>query len=1290
VTGVLPADLKAAAALGGEMGQRLLSFDWAGHPLGDPAGWPAAMRATVAAALASRFPIVLWFGPELRLIYNDAYIPMLGDKHPAALGRPGAEVWWDIWDVVGPLMDSVVGSGIATWSDDLLLMLVNDGRRQERYFTFTYSPILGEAGEMAGVFCAVAETTERVLGERRLRTLNALAAALLDAQSPDGVLAASIEVCAGHDADLPFAAVYLADGPLTAAWAHRATPGAAGLLPRSLAPLLDAASTDSDGLCVVTGLRSLLPELAARFGDRGPEQALVMPVSTLAGGAPAKVLLLGLNPDRPLDEQYRGFCRLLADQVSAALAGARAYEDERRRAELLAELDRAKTAFLTNVSHEFRTPLTLMLGPLDDLIAMAGDDPETRGYLEIVRRNGLRLLRLVNSLLDFSRIEAGKVAPRLAVTDLGGLTAGVASSFAHVCRLAGLDLVLDCQPVWAEVDPGMWEIIVANLVSNAIKYTFAGSVTVRVGPGGDGGVELTVGDTGTGIAAADLPHLFERFYRASAGRARSAEGVGIGLALVKGHVEMHDGTISIDSAPDAGTTVTVRLPPARVRPPETPAPDACGLPAAYGNAYAEEALQWAGAPKAEADRGTGEPGRPLVLVADDNADMRAHLTRVLGERFSVLAASDGGQALELARRYQPDLLLTDVMMPGLDGFALAAAVRADPELAPLPVIMLSARAGIEAASDGLIAGADDYLVKPFSSADLVNRVAARLEAAGRDRARGRHDEAAVSRGLALAALGTALSAARSVEEAVDALLAAPLCSPPAAGAGAGLLDAERGQLRVTYRGRIRAEAVDRYHVIDLDAPVPLADVARTGRLMAVPDTARLVPLYAQVSADVAPDTRASIMHPLRAADGSVIGGVGLSWPQPREFSPSDVEVTARAAAMLGRTLARITAVQREHQIAMALQERLLDPGKGSTAAVMAAAYQPAAEAMRVGGDWYTVTPLGPGRVGISVGDVAGHGLDAAATMGQLRSALSAAALASGDPAAVLEVVDRYACGLPGEAFATASYAIVDTAAGTVEYASAGHPYPLVVTIDGDTRYLTGSRRPPLTARSPSPRAPVAAARDGLPPGSLLILYTDGLIERRGESLDAGFARLAEAAASCAWLPAGAVCAALLERMAGPGGYADDVAIAAVRPAGTTPGCHVDALPASFAEMADARRRLRGWLEGLVPGQWADRILLAAGETLANAIEHGSGSDPDQTVGIEAFAEADAVTVTVSDSGRWAKDSAASRSAGRGQGLSVIHGMADNVRTVRGPLGTRVMLTWRAGSRAAVPGRRPPS
>jgi hypothetical protein len=272
------------------MGRRLMSFDWAGHPLGDPATWSPAVRATVAVALASRFPTVLWLGERLHLVYNDAYIPVLGDKHPAALGGAGAEVWWDIWDVIGPMLGSVVQTGVATWSDDLMLMLVNDGRRQERYFTFTYSPIIGAQGQGEGVFCVVTETTERVLGERRLQALNALSAALIDAQSADAALAAAAGVFTVHDADLPFAAIYLAGGPERGARLYRATPGVAGLLPATLAQLLDAPGTGKNGVRVVGGLPSLLPGLASRFGDLCPEQALVLPLGEMTDGAPGPMV----------------------------------------------------------------------------------------------------------------------------------------------------------------------------------------------------------------------------------------------------------------------------------------------------------------------------------------------------------------------------------------------------------------------------------------------------------------------------------------------------------------------------------------------------------------------------------------------------------------------------------------------------------------------------------------------------------------------------------------------------------------------------------------------------------------------------------------------------------------------------------------------------------------------------------------------------------------------------------------------------------------------------------------
>ena len=580
-----------AASLGGEMGSRILSYDWSAHPLGDPAEWSAAVRTTVATALACRFPTVLWLGDQLRLIYNDGYIPMLGDKHPTALGSAGADVWWDIWDVISPLLEGVVTTGKATWSDDLKLMVMNDGRRRERYFTFTYSPIIGAGGAIEGVFCAVAETTEQVLSERRLRTLSTLAAALMDAQSVDTALDTAIDVCAHHPADLPFAAVYASDEADSRVRLRGATPGATAGLPQLLASFTDRGSVEADGLRTVPALPILFPSLATRLGDDCPEQAMVIMLSGAADavtdGSPTAALVLGLSRYRPLDDQYRGFCRLVADQVSATMANTTAYQGERRRAEALAQLDQAKTTFLANVSHEFRTPLTLMLGPLDDALASLSGDDALVDRLRIVQRNGRRLLRMVNALLDFSRIEAGQTQPQLAVVDLGALTAGIASSFAEVCRIAGIELVLDCHPILAEADTAMWETIVLNLVSNAFKYTLTGSITVTVAPDRDGAT-TTVSDTGTGIAAEHLPRLFDRFYRPEGTGGRTAEGSGIGLALVRSLVEMHHGSIDVDSTPGQGTTVRVSLPAADDGP-SAGAADGTAR-SAKGNDYADEAL----------------------------------------------------------------------------------------------------------------------------------------------------------------------------------------------------------------------------------------------------------------------------------------------------------------------------------------------------------------------------------------------------------------------------------------------------------------------------------------------------------------------------------------------------------------------------------------------------------------------------------------------------------------------------------------------------------------------------
>ncbi|OBI12176.1 histidine kinase [Mycobacterium sp. E2462] len=1279
MTARLPADLAAAVSLGGEMGRRFAEFDWDSHPLGSPQSWPSEVRAAVATTLASRFPLALWLGPEdLFVVYNEAYIEILGDKHPAALGRPGRDVWWDIWDSINPMLSGVVATGEATWSRDLMLAMVTAGRREERYFTFTYSPLMGADGRPFGIFCPSYETTERVLSERRLHLLNTVAAAMLETRSVDDAVGVAVTVCAGQPADLPFVAVYVEDEAAGAVTLRGATTSVLPLLPRELAQLAggDAATLSRAETRLIDDVASAIPGIAEVLGPHCPEQALVLPLGeATVGGA----LVVGISPRRPLDTQYSGFCQLLADQLSSTFASIVSYEQQRQRADALVELDRAKTAFLTNVSHEFRTPLTLLLGPLDD--ALSGAEPESvlAERLSTAGRNARRLQRLVDSLLDFSRIEAGRANAKLVCTDVGALTEQIASSFAELCHRAGLELELDCEAALADVDAAMWETIVLNLLSNAVKYTLRGSIAVRVRAEA-GRCSIAVRDTGVGIDADDVNRLFERFYRADNARGRSVEGTGIGLSLVRGLVELHRGTVHIDSAVDHGTTVTISLPQSN----SSAAPDqvAAGAPDAT-NPYVAETSQWV-TPLAEPDAAQDAPhsARQLVLIADDNADMRAHIDRVLSPRYDTVLVADGDSALATARKVHPDAIVTDVMMPGLDGFGFVAAVRADPTLAATPILMLSARAGVEAIDEGFAGGADDYLLKPFRSQELIDRVASRLSAVDRERERQRR-EAQSRLASDLVHLDSALQGTDSIAGIMDALLGSPFGSGDAAAVAIGVLEGEH-HVRFEYAGKLPTELRDRYHVVALDAPLIGADVVRTGEAMIVGDTLQLPSRYAQAAEDSAAAVRACVAQPLRDNAGRVIGTLALLWPAPRQFDAADLETFGRTAELTSAALDRVRVAAREHRIAVDFQEHLLDLDRGSTAAVVAAVYQPAGEAMRVGGDWYSVTPLNrPGTLAFSVGDVVGHGLPAAIVMSRLRAAVAATALTTAEPDAVLGGLDRYARSVSGARCATLAYGVIEAGThgegSTVSYSCAGHPYPLLVEPDGRTRFLDGGRRPPVAVAEMDTenRPDDTTATATLPPGSLLLLYTDGLMERLGETLDEGFARLKTVAAQCANLPVEAVCAELLAQMAPPTGYRDDVVVLALRPSHCAATSFASVLPAVPGQIPIAREKLRDWLAliGVTPRSETD-ILLATGEAVTNAIEHGNRREPRGTVSVEGFLRAGTVTITVSDTGRWVGDSSASLfSKRRGRGLTLMSGLADHVDTRRTPGGTRVTLRF---------------
>ncbi|WP_013334228.1 ATP-binding protein [Gloeothece verrucosa] len=424
-----------------------------------------------------------------------------------------------------------------------------------------------------------------------------------------------------------------------------------------------------------------------------------------------------------------------------------AREQERQRAETLAELDRVKTLFFSNVSHEFRTPLTLSLAPLQDILSDPTHplDPVQGERLELVHRNNLRLLKLVNTLLDFSRIEAGRIEAVYEPTDLAMFTTELTSVFRSAIERADLQLIVDCPPLPEPVfvDRQMWEKIVLNLLSNAFKFTFKGEIRVSLANNNDNCAILQIQDTGTGIAPEHLPHLFERFYQVRGIQARTHEGSGIGLALVYELVRLHSGSIEVNSTLGEGTCFTISLPFGTEHLPSDrlldESDDQPVRPLASTTidsvAYRLEAERWL--PKdtnEEQDLECSQevsltPSSFLVLLVDDNADMRKYLTRILSEHFQVEAVADGKTALAVAIEQVPDLILSDVMMPRLDGVELLQALRSDPRTKEVPFILLSARAGEESIIKGLEAGADDYLIKPFSAQELVSRVNAHLQMA---------------------------------------------------------------------------------------------------------------------------------------------------------------------------------------------------------------------------------------------------------------------------------------------------------------------------------------------------------------------------------------------------------------------------------------------------------------------------------------------------------------------------------------------------------------------------------
>ena len=740
VTGKKPFDFLAG---GGEMGERMRAFDWSRTSLGPAKGWPQSLRTIVRVMLDSRYAMWMLWGSDLTFFCNDAYLPTVGMKREWVLGARSDKVWEEIWPDIGPRIQRVLNDGQATWDDGLPLFLERYGFPEETYHTFSYSPIYDDHSQIAGMLCVVTEVTDRVIGERRLRVLRDLAASPR-AEATEEACTRLINVLARNLLDVSFAVLYLLD---TTRQVLRLSHSY-GSFPEGVNPVQIGLSEPSSRWPMHEAIRSGLPQIV-ELPQSGPgaigsslwpdriRQAIVLPVKQGSSNSIA-VLITGVSPRRPFDDGYRGFFDLIVRQFAAAIADSQAYETERARADALAEIDRAKTTFFSNISHEFRTPLTLLLGPLEESLQKP-DEGLSGEALDSAHRNALRLLRLVNTLLDFSRIEAGRTEGHFVSTDLAAATEELASVFRSAMGRAGLRYSVTCNPLPESVfvDREMWEKIVLNLISNAFKYTFHGEIRVEVRAHNED-AELVVADTGTGIPPESLPQLFNRFYRVPGANGRTHEGSGIGLSLVRELVKLHGGTIDVESTLGRGSVFRVRIPFGTTHLSSTQSEEGrYRRPTGSGaEAFVDEAQRWLPdaadleryeAPlardRSEPDAGPDAALVPTVLLVDDNRDMREYVARLLQSRFKVITAEDGQVALDLIDSgVRPDLVLSDVMMPRIDGLGLLKVLRARPLTQTTPVIFLSARAGEGARIEGFDVGVDDYLVKPFSARELIARI----------------------------------------------------------------------------------------------------------------------------------------------------------------------------------------------------------------------------------------------------------------------------------------------------------------------------------------------------------------------------------------------------------------------------------------------------------------------------------------------------------------------------------------------------------------------------------------
>jgi PAS domain S-box-containing protein len=735
---------------GGEMGNLIRSTNWSKTPIGSPETWPQSLRTAVSIMMDTHFPMYIAWGTEFIQFYNDGYRPILGaTKHPQAMGISSKETFAEIWNIIGPMFEGVL-RGKAVGFTDFMLPLDRYGFTEECYFIFSYSPIRQENGDVGGVLVTVTETTERVLSERRLKTLRDLADKANEVKSAEHACETTVAILHENRFDVPFSLFYLYDSSSRQYNLIECSSGLknekAIVFPQVLEKIQKPKGNNYvEGLFKVNEIANEPIQMVRGKWPEPSEYCYLLPVTRPEQETPFGILVLAVSPRLQFDDKYKSFFRLIGNHAATAIANAYAHAAELKRTQALLEIDKTKTAFFSNISHEFRTPLTLMLGPLEELLHQPQQlNPQQQENIAATHRNAMRLFRLVNTLLDFSRIESGRIQAQYQLVDLASFTQDITSSFRSMIEKAGLVLNVHLQPLKQPtfVDREMWEKIVLNLLSNAFKYTLEGGITVRLNET-KGSIILEVTDTGVGIPEKELSHIFERFHRVANASGRTHEGTGIGLSLISELVKLHQGTITVSSIEGQGSTFSVTIPAGHAHLPEGQVSAAADdtYNSVLSDAYIQEAAAIIGNHEFNDPVGlsknidkkttiaiTGRAEKkPSVLLVDDNADMRIYVKRLLDPHYSVTTAANGKTALDKINQAAHDLILSDIMMPEMDGVQLLKRIRENPVTAHIPVILLSARAGEEAKIAGYDEGADDYLIKPFAAKELLARVKAQIK-----------------------------------------------------------------------------------------------------------------------------------------------------------------------------------------------------------------------------------------------------------------------------------------------------------------------------------------------------------------------------------------------------------------------------------------------------------------------------------------------------------------------------------------------------------------------------------